>query len=83
MPFHCHPVPTMGYVLQGTVQVDLADGESARFGAGSALVEVMNTPHRGQAVDGPVEIIVFYAGAVGTPNTLKPKEGDTQLCGGG
>ncbi|MEM9256713.1 MAG: cupin domain-containing protein [Pseudomonadota bacterium] len=70
LPFHCHPVPTMGYVLNGTVEVETRDGRKARFSAGDAVVEVMSTVHRGKAIDGPVEVVVFYAGAVGVPNTV-------------
>jgi quercetin dioxygenase-like cupin family protein len=71
-PFHCHPVPTMGYVLRGTLEVETERGDTQRIEAGSALVEVMNTLHRGRAVSGPVDIIVFYAGAEGVPTTVLP-----------
>ena len=73
-PFHCHPVPTMGYVLNGTVEIETSDGKKKRVGAGESLVEVMNTVHRGKAVEGPVEIVVFYAGAVGVPVTVRPED---------
>jgi hypothetical protein len=33
--------------------------------------------HRGKAIGGPVEIIVFYAGATDIPNTVFP-ENDQQ-----
>lgn len=69
-PFHCHPVPTMGYILRGTLEVETSEGKSQRFEQGSSVVEVMKTSHRGRAVDGPVEVIVFYAGAVGVPTTV-------------
>ena len=73
--FHCHPVPTMGYVLSGTVVVETADGSVQQFAAGSSVLEVMNTLHRGRALNGPVEIVVFYAGARGVPNTILPEAG--------
>ena len=73
-PFHCHPVPTMGYVLNGTAEIETSEGKRKRVGPGEPLVEVMNTVHRGKAVDGPVEIVVFYAGAVDTPVTVKPED---------
>ena len=84
-PFHCHPVPTMGYVLSGSVQVTTEHGKTQRFNAGSALVEVMKTAHRGRAVDGPVELLVFYAGADGVPVTVIPgsKQAETWPCGDG
>ena len=83
-PFHCHPVPTMGYVLRGSVEVVTARGDRQRFDEGSALLEVMTTMHRGRAVDGPVDIVVFYAGAEGIPTTVLPdsKEAATWACGG-
>lgn len=71
-PFHCHPVPTMGYVLNGTLEVETQKGDKVRLEPGSSVVEVMNTAHRGLAVDGPVDIIVFYAGAEGIPTTVLP-----------
>ena len=84
-PFHCHPVPTMGYVLSGSVEVTTEHGKTRRFDAGSALVEVMETAHRGRAVDGPVELLVFYAGAEGVPLTVIPgsKQTETWPCGKG
>lgn len=73
-PFHCHPVPTMGYVIRGTAEVETAAGEKIVIGPGQPLVEVMRTVHRGIALDGPVEIMVFYAGAEGVPNTVLPAD---------
>ncbi len=73
-PFHCHPVPTMGYVLKGVAEIETVDGKTRRIGAGEALVEVMHTVHRGRAIDGPAEILVFYAGAVGLPVTVLPEQ---------
>ena len=70
VPYHCHPVPTMGYVLNGSVEVETANGDKIIFKEGESAVEVMKTVHRGLAVDGPAEIVVFYAGAEGVPNTV-------------
>ena len=80
--FHCHPVVTMAYVLQGTVQVETADGQVTSFSAGESLTEVMNTWHNGKALDDDLDIVVFYAGAKGVPVTVKPKPGDltAQRC---
>ncbi len=69
-PFHCHPVPTMGYVLEGEIEVTTGSGKKQIFKAGQSVVEVMSTVHQGRAINGPVEIVVFYAGEVGTPNTI-------------
>lgn len=70
--FHCHPVPTLGYIRRGTVRVETTAGKTIVLRQGDSAVEVMRTLHRGTALDGPVEIVVFYAGAVGVPNTVVP-----------
>ena len=71
--FHCHPVPTFGYILKGKVEVETKDGKTITFSEGESAVEVLRTVHRGKAVDGPVEIIVFYAGSSSMPNTVLPE----------
>ena len=73
-PFHCHPVPTFGYVLSGTAVVETSKGDSVQLVPGQAVVEVMRTVHRGVAVGGPAQIMVFYAGAEGTPTTVLPQD---------
>ena len=74
-PMHCHPVPTLGYLVRGTLEIETRVGDVLTLEAGESLVEVMNTVHRGRAVGGPVEIIVFYAGAAGVPNTILAEGG--------
>ena len=70
IPFHCHPVPTMAHVLHGALEVETRSGQRKVFRQGDSLVEVMDTVHRGTVVTAPVELIVFYAGAAGTPITV-------------
>jgi quercetin dioxygenase-like cupin family protein len=70
--FHCHPVPTLGYILSGTVEVETKSGDKALLREGESIVEVMRTVHRGTAIGGEVKILVFYAGAEGIPNTVLP-----------
>ena len=77
-PFHCHPIPTMGYVLKGEIEVETADGKKAVFREGEAVVEVMRTVHRGRALVAPVEIVVFYAGSVDLPTTILPGDDPAQ-----
>lgn len=74
LPFHCHPVPTFGYIISGELEVETKDGKTTLFEAGDAVIEVMRTVHRGRALDAPVEILVFYAGEKNTPNTVLPKD---------
>ncbi len=72
--FHCHPVPTFGYVLLGEVEIETRDGKKTILKQGESAIEVMRTVHRGRAIDGPAEIVVFYAGAAGLPNTVFPED---------
>lgn len=65
LPFHCHPVPSFGYIISGELEVEKKDGSKKIFKKGDALVEVINTWHRGNNKSNikPVEIVVFYIGA--------------------
>jgi quercetin dioxygenase-like cupin family protein len=76
-PMHCHPIPTAGYILEGKIEVTLKSGESQIFKKGDAVMEVSHTIHNGKAIDGPVELLVFYAGAEGIPHTELP---DSKIC---
>ena len=69
-PLHCHPVPTFGYLLKGTLEVKTGSGQTTLIREGQAAIEVMDTLHRGKAIRGPVEILVFYAGTAGLMNTV-------------
>jgi quercetin dioxygenase-like cupin family protein len=69
--WHQHPVPSFGMVLEGTLEVQLKDGQIKRIEAGQALAEVVGTLHNGRNVDKKsLKLLVIYAGSVGTPLTL-------------
>lgn len=71
--WHQHPVPSFGMVLEGTLEVTLKDGKTKRLGPGEAIAEVVDTLHNGRNVGTtPLKLVVFYAGVVGTPLTVKP-----------
>lgn len=73
--WHEHPVPSFGMVLEGTLEVTLASGQTKRINAGEALAEVINTVHSGRNIGtGPVKMLVFYAGATGKPLTVPRPE---------
>ena len=70
--WHLHPVPSFGMLLEGELEVSLKDGRTKKIRAGETLAEVVNTLHNGRNVGTvPVKILVFYAGAVGQPLTVK------------
>lgn len=80
--FHCHPVPSFGYILDGRLEVELADGTKKAFTKGQTFAEVVDSWHMGEAVGGPVHLIIVYTGNKGEPITILPKTDDlgTEKC---
>ncbi|KZR88533.1 hypothetical protein MITS9508_02039 [Synechococcus sp. MIT S9508] len=74
LPWHYHPVINSAVILNGRLELYTKDGMTKSFGAGEALIEVVNTAHAGKAV-GPddVDLVVFYAGSKGIPTTVLSK----------
>jgi len=71
LPMHKHPVINAGVLLSGELTVVTEDGRILHLKGGEAIVEVVNTWHYGKNEGNkPTEIIVFYAGRVGTPITV-------------
>lgn len=76
--WHEHPVSSFGMMLEGVLEVTLKSGEIKHLQSGDALAEVVDTLHNGRNVGTqPVKIVVFYAGAVGKPLTIKHPEMDS------
>lgn len=70
--WHLHPVPSLAYVLQGDLEVQLKDGQVKRVKSGESFAEVVNTLHNGRNVGKlPVKLVVFYVGEVGQQLTIK------------
>lgn len=73
--WHSHPVPTFGLLRTGTLTVTYAGGDVKTFRAGDALIEAQHVAHEGCNTGGEdVEIIAFYAGSEGKPNTIKRED---------
>lgn len=71
--FHCHPMPGLGHIVKGTIEVETIDGKKIQLHEGQSIVEVMNTVHKSRSIDGPAEAILFFAGAKGLPVTVLPE----------
>jgi len=70
--WHQHPVPVYAYMLSGTIAVEMESGEKYDFREGDTIIEVMNTPHNGRnSGTVPANLVVFYTGEQGGPNTVK------------
>ncbi|MEY4768480.1 MAG: hypothetical protein RL637_1119 [Pseudomonadota bacterium] len=73
--WHLHPIPSLELVLEGTVEVKLADGTVKQFHAGESFSEVLNTMHNGKNIgDKPMKLLIFYAGAKDQPLTIAHPE---------
>ena len=71
----------MFYVLKGELEVETKEGKKMLIKEGESAVEVMRTVHRGHGINGPVEIIVFYAGSTSIPNSVLPdNDPDNKYC---
>lgn len=74
LPVHKHPVINAGVLLKGELTVKSEDGKVLHLKAGDSIIELVNKWHYGiNEGSVPAEIIVFYAGTVGTPITVKKK----------
>jgi len=73
--WHRHPVPVFGYILSGSVTVELADGTKRTYRKGDAAAEAVNLLHNGvNEGKTPVKIAVFVAGKKKVPYSIKGKK---------
>ncbi len=73
--WHEHAVPSFAYVLEGTLEVTRASGETKLLHAGDMLAEVVNTLHNGRAMEGKsVKLLVLYTGAADKKLTIAHPE---------
>ena len=71
--WHQHPVPLLGYILEGQLTVRQAGGEIRTVRAGEVSLESVGVLHNG-VNDGavPLKMIVFAAGLKDVPITVWP-----------
>ena len=69
---HMHPVPTYGYVVGGTLTVELDDGTAREYAAGSGFLESVNTWHNGKNLgQAPVKVLVVFVSEEGKKNLIR------------
>jgi len=70
--WHIHTVPCAAYMLEGEVQIELADGSQRRVRQGQAFAEAVNLLHNGKN-PGPktAKLILFVAGSKDSAYTVK------------
>lgn len=70
--WHKHTIPVYGYVLAGTIEVELEGGKTVQYKAGDAIIEVVNLYHNGRNKGAvPVSLVVFYTGVQGKQNVIR------------
>lgn len=75
LDMHKHPVINAGLMLSGELTVITEKNETLHLKAGDSIIEVVDKWHYGKN-EGSImaEIIVFYAGIVNQPITIKSKQ---------
>lgn len=64
--WHEHPVPSIGYIMEGELELRLATGKVKILHPGDVLPESVGVLHNGRNIgEDPVKILVFYMGEVG------------------
>lgn len=72
LEIHNHPVINAGVLLAGELTVVTEDNKTLHLKAGDSIVELVNKKHYGKNEGTETaEIIVFYAGVVNRPITIK------------
>lgn len=72
LEMHKHPEINAGIILKGQLMVISETNDTLHLRTGQSIVELVNIWHYGiNESKKPVELIVFYAGIEGTPNTVK------------
>jgi quercetin dioxygenase-like cupin family protein len=72
LEMHEHPIINAGVLLKGELTVVTEDKKTLHLKAGDSIVEVVNKVHYGKNEGAQAaEIIVFYAGVVDKPITIK------------
>ncbi|MBS1102081.1 cupin domain-containing protein [Gluconobacter sp. Dm-62] len=71
LPWHVHPYPNAGYVLEGTLTIeDRQSGKRRTFHQGEAFAESVNDVHRGVTGDSQTVLLLTYAGSPGKPTSV-------------
>lgn len=74
LPWHTHPVPNAGYVLEGQLTIhDRETGKTQTFHQGQAFAESVNDTHRGETGETRTVVLLTYAGTPGTPTSVPAK----------
>lgn len=66
--WHKHLFPVFGYILKGTLTIELENNKSLQFSENASFPEVINTYHNGKNLGNEdVVLIAFFMGEKGKP----------------
>jgi quercetin dioxygenase-like cupin family protein len=69
--WHTHPVPLLGYILEGELTVDYGPQGERVYRRGDALAEAMNQVHNGRNNgQSPVRILAVFTSMEGVKETV-------------
>lgn len=75
LPWHTHPYPNAGYVLQGTLTIEDRLGHKHTYTEGQAFAESVKHVHRGVTGPDGATLIIVYSGVHGIkPSQSEPGE---------
>jgi quercetin dioxygenase-like cupin family protein len=83
--WHTHPVPLLGYILEGELTVDYGPQGERVYRQGDALAEAMNQAHNGRNTgQNPVRILAVFIGMEGVKTRFRRRlpNADIQLRSG-
>ncbi len=70
---HMHPYPTLVYVLEGAIDVEMAGGMLRSYKAGDSFLMVVNTWTNAKNTGTmPAKVLVVFVGVHGKPNLVRP-----------
>lgn len=71
---HMHPYPTLVYVLEGAIDVEVDRGTPRSYTAGDSFLMVVDTwtnAKNNRTI--PAKVLVVYVGVRGKPNLVRPQ----------
>ena len=71
---HMHPYPTLVYVLEGAIEVEMDGGMVHSYKAGDSFLMVVNTwTNAKNNASMPAKVLVAFVGVHGKPNLVRPQ----------
>jgi quercetin dioxygenase-like cupin family protein len=71
---HMHPYPTLVYVLEGAIEVEMDGGTRRSYKAGDSFLMVVDTwTNAKNNRTMPAKVLVVFVGVRGKPNLVRPQ----------